>query len=210
MFLCVLCVAAALPQPGNITVADVLSMLPYANALSIFSISGQVLIDAVKHGASGFPNSGRFLQVSGIRYYHNNGAFLSAVFLNPDGSTSPINPAKSYTIVATDYMLQGGDGYQFTGANVILPAGEPYAELVMADMKQHPEGVSHLPSSLQQQPLACLAVLCRVGAQIVVLCQHQYRLWQFASMQRGRFPTSCNYFDKPMRSYLSHLLNGAV
>jgi hypothetical protein len=37
---------------------------------------------------------------------HKDGAFISASLLNADGTTSPIDPKKSYTIVATDYMLQ--------------------------------------------------------------------------------------------------------
>jgi hypothetical protein len=39
-------------------------MLPYANAVAIFTISGQVLIDAVRNGLSLYPNGGRFLQAS--------------------------------------------------------------------------------------------------------------------------------------------------
>jgi 2',3'-cyclic-nucleotide 2'-phosphodiesterase (5'-nucleotidase family) len=41
-----------------------MAMLPYANAMAIFTISGQVLIDAVKNGLSLYPNGGRFLQAS--------------------------------------------------------------------------------------------------------------------------------------------------
>lgn len=66
------------PQnPGNITVAEVLAMLPYANAVAIFTISGQVLLDAVKNGLSLYPNGGRFLQVSR--------AAISALFSYPYG-----------------------------------------------------------------------------------------------------------------------------
>ncbi|KAF6254137.1 Metallo-dependent phosphatase-like protein [Scenedesmus sp. NREL 46B-D3] len=124
-------IRSGIEAPGNITVAQVMSMLPYANAVSIFSVSGQVLIDAVKNGLSLYPSGGRFLQVAGIRYLHKDGAFVAAVLLNADGTTSPIDPKNSYTVVATDYMLQ-----------VVLPAGDPYVNVVMADLKKHPGGVS--------------------------------------------------------------------
>uniref|UniRef100_A0A383W8U0 5'-Nucleotidase C-terminal domain-containing protein n=1 Tax=Tetradesmus obliquus TaxID=3088 RepID=A0A383W8U0_TETOB len=146
-------IRTGIENPGNITVAEVLAMLPYANAVAIFTISGQVLLDAVKNGLSLYPNGGRFLQVAGIRYYHKDGAFLSAALLNPDGSSSPIDPKGRYPVVATDYMLQGGDGYSFPsaqggdgysfpGAQVLLPAGDPYVDVVLADLKKHPEGIS--------------------------------------------------------------------
>jgi hypothetical protein len=56
-----------------------------------------------------------FPQVAGIRYLHKDGAFVSALLLNSDGTTSPIEPKKSFTIVATDYMLQVADttGHKF-------------------------------------------------------------------------------------------------
>lgn len=49
---------------GDLTVGTVLTMLPYANAVSIFTVKGSVLIAAVKNGLSAFPTGGRFLQVS--------------------------------------------------------------------------------------------------------------------------------------------------
>lgn len=135
-------IRTGIEEPGNITVAQVLAMLPYANAVAIFSISGQVLVDAVKNGLSLYPNGGRFLQVSGIRYLHKDGTFISALLLNDDGTTTPIDPQKRYTVVATDYMLQGGDGYSWPGAQVLLPAGDPYVDVVLADLKKQPEGIS--------------------------------------------------------------------
>jgi hypothetical protein len=85
------------------------------------------------------------LQVAGVRYYHSAGKILAAARLHRDGSTSAIEPAGRYTIVSTDYMLQGGDGFNFTSADVLQPAGMPIAELVVEDLKQFlPEGVSVL------------------------------------------------------------------
>lgn len=82
------------------------------------------------------------VQVAGVQYFHTSGSFNSAVLLNPDGTTAAINPGATYTIVSTDYMLQGGDGYDFKDAEVLLPAGLPYAEQVMEDLKLFPQGVS--------------------------------------------------------------------
>jgi hypothetical protein len=82
--------------------------------------------------------------VAGLRYYHSAGVYNSAVLLNPDGSTTPINPNEQYTIISTDYMLQGGDGFRFQEADVLLPAGLPYAQQVIGDLKLFPQGVSTL------------------------------------------------------------------
>jgi hypothetical protein len=45
-------------------------MLPYANAVSIFTVTGSALVEAFKNGLSAYPSGGRFLQVrlgSGFR-----------------------------------------------------------------------------------------------------------------------------------------------
>lgn len=55
--------AAVLQLTGDITVGQVLTMLPYANAVSIFTVAGSALIAAVKNGLSAYPSGGRFLQV---------------------------------------------------------------------------------------------------------------------------------------------------
>lgn len=89
------CRALALLQaPGNITVAQVMSMLPYANAVSIFSVSGQVLIDAVKNGLSLYPSGGRFLQVR-----------CGPIIANP--SDFQVRPACRVQVCACSQHLQG-------------------------------------------------------------------------------------------------------
>ena len=52
---------------GDLTVGQVLTMLPYANAVSIFTVAGSALIAAVKNGLSAYPSGGRFLQVGSAK-----------------------------------------------------------------------------------------------------------------------------------------------
>lgn len=82
-------------------------------------------------------------QVAGLRVFHSAGTFKSVVLTKPDGSAVAIKPEEKYTIVATDYILQGGDGFSmFKDAEVLLPAGQPYAAQVIEDLKLFPQGVS--------------------------------------------------------------------
>lgn len=82
------------------------------------------------------------MQVAGLRFFHTSGVYASLSVLNPDGTASPIKPDAKYTIVATDYMLQGGDGFgMFKGAEVLLPAGAPYAQVFIEDLQLFPQGV---------------------------------------------------------------------
>jgi len=133
-------------KPGNVTLGQVLTMLPYADLYVIFTATGQALLNALRNSFSAYPSGGRFLQVAGVRLFHNNGTFLSAALLAPDGtSTTAIDPRKNYTIASVDYLLQGGDGFNFTGADMVLPAGDPYAQVVSRDMTSFlPDAVCYM------------------------------------------------------------------
>jgi hypothetical protein len=97
-------------------------------------------------------------QVAGLRVFHSGGTFKSVVLTNPDGSTVAIKLQEKYTIVATDYILQGGDGFNmFKDAEVLLPAGLPYAAQVIEDLKLFPQGVS------ATQSVWCLLGCCQPG-----------------------------------------------
>lgn len=54
---------AGLQLTGDLTVGTVLTMLPYANAVAIFTVKGTALIEAARNGFSAYPTGGRFLQV---------------------------------------------------------------------------------------------------------------------------------------------------
>jgi hypothetical protein len=63
---------------GNLTVGTVLTMLPYANAVSIFTVKGSALIAAIKNGLSSYPSGGRFLQVHNSQSVLLHGHNMSA------------------------------------------------------------------------------------------------------------------------------------
>jgi hypothetical protein len=75
---------------------------------------------------------------------------------------SRVTPFEMLLLLVMLFLPQGGDGYSFPGAQVLLPAGDPYVDVVLADLKKHPEGVS-----------GCYVMLCYVGHgchMVVVYC----------------------------------------
>jgi len=107
---------------GDITMGEVLSVLPFQNTLSTFEISGQGVIDALENGVSQVEEvKGRFPQVAGLTYTWNpevaanEGRIQSVMVANGDGFV-PIDPGKTYLVVTNNYVRNGGDGYKvFSG-----------------------------------------------------------------------------------------------
>jgi 5'-nucleotidase len=99
---------------GDLTLRDVLSILPFGNDLSVIEVSGELLLQALEHGVSlSGPGAepGRFPQVSGVRYSFDAsklpGVRVSGVAVNG----RPLDLKKTYTLVTTSFVAGGGDQY---------------------------------------------------------------------------------------------------
>ncbi|MCW5722932.1 MAG: 5'-nucleotidase C-terminal domain-containing protein [Devosia sp.] len=102
---------------GQITVGDVLTVLPFSNTLATVQISGADVIEALENGVSDVENgAGRFAQVAGLKYTYTlakpAGERVSDVLVKGEGdSWVPIDEDASYIIVTNNYVRGGGDGY---------------------------------------------------------------------------------------------------
>jgi 5'-nucleotidase len=109
---------------GDLTVRDVLSILPFGNDLAVIEVTGDVLRQALEHGVSltgPGAEPGRFAQVSGVRYSFDasklSGVRLSDVTVNG----RPLDPKKTYRLVTTNFVAEGGDQYaMFKGSRNVL------------------------------------------------------------------------------------------
>ena len=97
---------------GEVTMGEVLTVLPFQNTLSTFKVSGATLIEALENAVSQHEEgAGRFLQVSGMSYAFDLaqpvGSRVSDVMIGD----APIDPEKVYGVVSNNYVRNGGDGF---------------------------------------------------------------------------------------------------
>lgn len=103
---------------GEVTMGEVLTVLPFQNTLSTFEVSGQTIIDALENGVSQVEEvKGRFPQVAGLKYTWDikvapGEGRVSDVMVAKDGVFAPIDPAATYGVVSNNYVRGGGDGYK--------------------------------------------------------------------------------------------------
>lgn len=131
---------------GEVTVGDVLTVLPFGNLIATFELNGAEVVQALENGVSRAENpenegTGRFPQVSGLRYSWNPnlpaGSRITNVEVkNADGSFSPIDPAATYKLASNDFMRNGGDGYEaFVNARNAYDFGPSLDEAVQEYIK---------------------------------------------------------------------------
>eukprot|EP00897_Mesotaenium_endlicherianum_P009292 jgi/Mesen1/8391/ME000468S07823 len=128
---------------GNITIAQVIEVLPFGNVLTIKKISGAGLLKILAFSADKWTSVesgaqfGGFLQVSGIYYAFDptqpaGSRLLDAKLLDPSTHClTTINPSDFYNVVTNDFTGKGGDGYADLGAaETVFASGRVLADIV--------------------------------------------------------------------------------
>lgn len=112
---------------GEVTMGEVLTVLPFQNTIATFRVSGQTVIDALENGVSQVEEQkGRFPQVAGLRYVWDptvepNGGRIQEVLVMEGGEWKPIDVDAIYGVVSNNYVRNGGDGYK-----MFIDAAEAY------------------------------------------------------------------------------------
>ncbi len=102
---------------GEITMGEVLTVLPFQNTLATFQLSGADVIAALENGVSQVEEvKGRFPQVAGLSFTWDpsvapNEGRIKEVLVDVDGQMQPIDPEAIYGVVSNNYVRGGGDGY---------------------------------------------------------------------------------------------------
>ena len=133
-------------EAGDVTMGDVLTVLPFQNTLSTFRVTGQTVIDALENGVSQIEEGkGRFPQVAGLRFSFDmsiapNEGRISSVMVKQNGRWQPIDLSKRYYLVSNNYVRGGGDGYRmFADARDVYDFGPDLADVVACYLADQPD-----------------------------------------------------------------------
>jgi 5'-nucleotidase len=116
---------AGLPE-GQVTLGDVLTVLPFGNTIAVMGLRGADLLAAIEHGlAQGAGTAGRFPQVAGIRFAWDPtapaGARVRMLEVAQGAGFAPVEPGRVYRVLTNDFMRKGGDGYAMFRDRAIDP-----------------------------------------------------------------------------------------
>jgi len=109
---------------GQVTVGQVLEMLPFGNTIARLDLTGEQIKAALEHGVSQVELAmGSFPQVAGLQFVWNPHApagdrIVQIQVQQQDGTFAPLQTKAIYRVVTNDFLLKGGDGYSiFTQGN---------------------------------------------------------------------------------------------
>ncbi len=98
---------------GPVSLADVVTALPFPNQVVLITVTGSQLTAALRHGIAasgaadpGAGHGGAFLQVSGISFRIEG---LEPAEIRVAGE--PLDPEAQYLVAVNDFLADGGDGF---------------------------------------------------------------------------------------------------
>lgn len=126
-------------QKGEVTMGDVLTVLPFQNTVATFQLKGADVIAALENGVSNVEEvKGKFPQVAGMKYSWTRskpaGSRILSVEVMKDGKWTALDKEAVYGVATNNYMRSGGDGYKIFKTNGMKAYDYgPGLEQVLAD-----------------------------------------------------------------------------
>ena len=124
---------------GSITIRDIYTVLPFAGYTVVMELLGEEIRAALEHAlAADVEGSGGFLQVAGMKIVYNSGAAAGSRVKGITVNGAPLDKARKYTVVTSDFLAAGGDGYSFLEAirqNRVQDQGKEIRDLVIDYIK---------------------------------------------------------------------------
>ena len=125
----------------DITWEDIARTFGFSSHLRHLEMQGKDFRDMLEAGYRGRgPSKGYFPQISGFRVCvdrrRSEGQRIVELQVPADDGWAEIDGDKVYTVVAPDYLVRGGDGYDFSQALHISPAGSELKYLVLDAVMQ--------------------------------------------------------------------------
>ncbi|MFG5383132.1 bifunctional metallophosphatase/5'-nucleotidase [Yoonia sp. R2-816] len=116
---------------GEVTMGEVLTVLPFQNTLSTFEVTGEAIVAALENGVSQIEEgAGRFPQVAGMTFAVDAAAEPGSRISDVMVGGEPIDLAATYGVVSNNYVRNGGDGYaMFEGAANAYDFGPDLADV---------------------------------------------------------------------------------
>lgn len=104
-------------EAGPLTLGEVLTIMPFGNALGIMKLTGSEIEAALEHSVKDAPGAhGGFLQVSGMKFTYDSrkdaGDRVESVLIKgTDGNYAPLVADQEYFVATNIFTAKGGDGY---------------------------------------------------------------------------------------------------
>lgn len=117
-------------EAGTITMGDMYDIMPFDNQLVTMELKGSDLKMAIDHGINN-PEVGNGQFAGLIVEFDKNAVFESRITKISLENGTPIDMEAYYTVVTNDFLMTGGDKYDFSNAKVVVDTFIPIRDVLV-------------------------------------------------------------------------------
>jgi len=108
-------------HPKEITMGTLMTLFPWGGFFVSKKVTGKNIVKACERSVEGLPlDYGYFAQISGFSFVccpsDPIGKRIRSVLING----IPVDPDRGYTMATTQFISEGGDGYDFSAGETII------------------------------------------------------------------------------------------
>ena len=105
-------IRASIPA-GDVTVGDIITVLPFGNIIVTIDLTGQELLDSLEYGVSSYPSaSGKMPHIAGMTFEIDYAAAAGSRVINLMIDGVAVDLLATYSVATNDFLAAGGDGYE--------------------------------------------------------------------------------------------------
>jgi 2',3'-cyclic-nucleotide 2'-phosphodiesterase (5'-nucleotidase family) len=125
-------------QIGDITVGDVITVLPFGNYVVTIDVTGAELMEALQHGYSAYPESlGAFPHISGMNVVLDPSQEAGSKVVEVTVGGEELDMEATYSLATNDFLAAGGDGYTMFGDNELTALYPGLDEILIEYIKEY-------------------------------------------------------------------------
>ncbi|SCG81869.1 bifunctional 2',3'-cyclic nucleotide 2'-phosphodiesterase/3'-nucleotidase precursor protein [Proteiniborus sp. DW1] len=122
-------------EKGSITMGDMYAIMPFDNQLVTMELKGSDLKKAIDHGIN-HPDRGNGQFAGLIVEFDKNAEHGNRVTKITLEDGTPIDMEEYYTVTTNDFLITGGDGYDFSNARNVVDTYIPIRDVLVEAIKE--------------------------------------------------------------------------
>ncbi len=123
---------------GDITVGDVITVLPFGNYVVTIDVTGAELKEALEHGYSAYPESlGAFPHISGMEVVIDPSQEVGSRVVEVMVNGEELDMEATYSLATNDFLAAGGDDYTMFGDNELTALYPGLDEILIEYIKEY-------------------------------------------------------------------------
>jgi 2',3'-cyclic-nucleotide 2'-phosphodiesterase (5'-nucleotidase family) len=130
-------IRASIPA-GDITVGDVITVLPFGNYVVTIDVTGAEIVEALEHGLSAYPETlGAFPHIAGMNVVFDPSQEAGSRVVEVTIGGEELDMEATYSLATNDFLAAGGDDYTMFGGKELTALYPGLDEILVEYIREY-------------------------------------------------------------------------